>query len=90
MLIAPRPGFPYAKPRHSPSPRQWDEPQSTQAQDSGNQDIHLGCGSPPGSGADIFGARRVARSCGRSPGANVIVENKVGANGNIARPDAGG
>ncbi len=39
-----------------------------QAQDYPNQDIHLICGFPPGSGADIF-VRYFGRSCGRSPGA---------------------
>ena len=54
-----------------------------QAQDYPSQDIHVICGFPPGSGADIlvrFFAEKLRLVAGRA----VIVENKVGAAGNIA------
>jgi tripartite-type tricarboxylate transporter receptor subunit TctC len=53
------------------------------AQQYPSQDIHFICGFAPGSGADIivrFYAERIRVLSGRS----VIVENKVGAIGNIA------
>lgn len=53
------------------------------AQEYPNRDIHLICGFPPGSGADVlvrfYGERLRALS-----GRNIIVENKVGAASNIA------
>jgi tripartite-type tricarboxylate transporter receptor subunit TctC len=53
------------------------------AQDYPNQDIHLICGFPPGSGADIF-VRYFGEKLRPIAGRTVIVENKVGANSNIA------
>jgi tripartite-type tricarboxylate transporter receptor subunit TctC len=53
------------------------------AQDYPSQDIHLICGFPPGSGADIF-VRYFGEKLRPLTGRNVIVENKVGANSNIA------
>jgi tripartite-type tricarboxylate transporter receptor subunit TctC len=58
-------------------------PVAGQAQDYPNQDIHFVTGFPPGSGADVitrfFGEKlRVAAN------RTVVVENKVGASGNIA------
>jgi tripartite-type tricarboxylate transporter receptor subunit TctC len=48
-----------------------------------SQDLHFVCGFPPGSGADVivrFFAERVRPLAGK----NVIVENRVGAGGNLA------
>jgi len=53
------------------------------AQDYPSQDIHLICGFPPGSGADIF-VRYFGEKLRPVTGRNVIVENKVGAASNIA------
>src|SRR5262245_17677315 len=53
------------------------------AQDYPNQDIHLICGFPPGSGADVF-VRYFGEKLRPVAGRTVIVENKVGANSNIA------
>ena len=53
------------------------------AQDYPNQDIRLICGFPPGSGADIF-VRYFAEKLRPIAGRTVVVENKVGANSNIA------
>jgi tripartite-type tricarboxylate transporter receptor subunit TctC len=53
------------------------------AQEFPSQDIHLICGFPPGSGADIF-VRYFGEKLRPIAGRNVIVENKVGANSNIA------
>jgi tripartite-type tricarboxylate transporter receptor subunit TctC len=53
------------------------------AQDYPSQDIHLICGFPPGSGADIF-VRYFGEKLRPVAGRTVIVENKVGANSNIA------
>jgi tripartite-type tricarboxylate transporter receptor subunit TctC len=53
------------------------------AQDYPSQDIHLICGFPPGSGADIF-VRYFGEKLRPVAGRNVIVENKVGAASNIA------
>src|SRR5690349_19077839 len=53
------------------------------AQQYPSQDIHFICGFAPGSGADIivrFYAEKVRVLSGR----NIIVENRVGAIGNIA------
>ncbi len=47
------------------------------------REIHAVCGFPPGSGADIF-VRWYAKKLQDSLGKTVIVENKVGAFGNIA------
>jgi len=56
---------------------------TARADDYPNQDIHLICGFPPGSGADIF-VRYFGEKLRPVSGRNVIVENKVGANSNIA------
>jgi tripartite-type tricarboxylate transporter receptor subunit TctC len=53
------------------------------AQEYPSQDIHLICGFPPGSGADIF-VRYFGEKLRPLAGRNVIVENKVGAASNIA------
>jgi tripartite-type tricarboxylate transporter receptor subunit TctC len=53
------------------------------AQDYPSQDIHLICGFPPGSGADVF-VRYFGEKLRPVAGRTVIVENKVGANSNIA------
>jgi tripartite-type tricarboxylate transporter receptor subunit TctC len=53
------------------------------AQEYPSQDIHLICGFPPGSGADIF-VRYFGEKLRPMTGRNVIVENKVGAASNIA------
>ena len=53
------------------------------AQDYPTQDIHLICGFPPGSGADIF-VRYFGEKLRPVIGRTVLVENKVGANSNIA------
>jgi tripartite-type tricarboxylate transporter receptor subunit TctC len=53
------------------------------AQDYPSQDIHVICGFPPGSGADIF-VRYFAEKLRPVSGRNTIVENRVGANSNIA------
>jgi tripartite-type tricarboxylate transporter receptor subunit TctC len=56
---------------------------SAQAQEYPAQDIHLICGFPPGSGADIF-VRYFGEKLRPVAGRTVIVENKPGANSNIA------
>ena len=53
------------------------------AQEYPSQDIRLIVGFPPGSGADIF-VRYFAEKLRPIAGRSVIVENKVGANSNIA------
>ena len=53
------------------------------ADDYPSQDIHLICGFPPGSGADIL-VRYFAEKLRPVSKRNVIVENRVGANSNIA------
>jgi len=53
------------------------------ADDYPSQDIHMICGFPPGSGADIF-VRYFAEKLRPVSGRTVIVENRVGANSNIA------
>jgi tripartite-type tricarboxylate transporter receptor subunit TctC len=53
------------------------------AQEYPSQDIHLMCGFPPGSGADIF-VRYFGEKLRTVSGRNIIVENKPGANSNIA------
>src|SRR5215468_10307296 len=58
-------------------------PAITHAQDYPSQDIRLICGFPPGSGADIF-VRYFAEKLRPIAGRTVVVENKVGANSNIA------
>jgi len=58
-------------------------PAATRAQDYPSQDIRLICGFPPGSGADIF-VRYFAEKLRPIAGRTVVVENKVGANSNIA------
>ena len=58
-------------------------PLSAQAQSYPNQDIHVICAFPPGSGADVL-VRYFAEKVRPLTGKNVIVENKSGAQGNIA------
>ena len=53
------------------------------AQDYPSQDIRLICGFPAGSGADIF-VRYFAEKLRPIAGRTVVVENKVGANSNVA------
>jgi tripartite-type tricarboxylate transporter receptor subunit TctC len=53
------------------------------AQEYPSQDLHLICGFPPGSGADIF-VRFFAEKLRVVSGRTTIVENKPGANSNIA------
>ena len=58
-------------------------PQAAQAQQYPNQDIHLICAFPAGSGSDLivrFMAERIKPLTGR----NIIVENRFGASGNVA------
>lgn len=49
----------------------------------GSRDVHVICAFPPGSGADLF-ARYFAENMRPFLGGTVVVENKVGASGNIA------
>ena len=56
---------------------------AAQAQDYPSQDIRLICGFPPGSGADIF-VRYFAEKLRPIAGRTTIVENKPGANSNVA------
>jgi tripartite-type tricarboxylate transporter receptor subunit TctC len=58
-------------------------PAATSAQDYPSQDIRLIVGFPPGSGADVF-VRYFAEKLRPIAGRTVVVENKVGANSNIA------
>src|SRR6185295_15833284 len=53
------------------------------AQDYPSQDIRLICGFPAGSGADIF-VRYFAEKLRPLAGRTVLVENKLGANSNVA------
>ena len=53
------------------------------AQDYPNRDIHMVCAFPAGSGADVL-VRYFAEQLRPIAKRNVIVENKVGAGGNIA------
>jgi tripartite-type tricarboxylate transporter receptor subunit TctC len=53
------------------------------AQDYPSQDIRLICGFPAGSGADIF-VRYFAEKLRPLAGRTIIVENKLGANSNVA------
>jgi tripartite-type tricarboxylate transporter receptor subunit TctC len=53
------------------------------AQDYPNQDLRFICGFPAGSGADVL-VRYMAEKVRAVAGRTVIVENKVGAAGNIA------
>src|ERR1044072_8184501 len=53
------------------------------AQDYPSQDIRLICGFPAGSGADIF-VRYFAEKLRPIAGRTTIVENKPGANSNVA------
>jgi len=55
----------------------------TWADDYPNQDIHLICGFPPGSGADVL-VRYYGEKLRPVSGRNIIVENRTGANSNIA------
>jgi tripartite-type tricarboxylate transporter receptor subunit TctC len=56
---------------------------SVQAQDYPNQDIRILCGFPAGSGADVL-VRYFAEKIRHIANRTTIVENKVGAAGNIA------
>ena len=56
---------------------------SARAQDYPSQDIRLICGFPAGSGADVL-VRYFAEKVRPMANRTVIVENKVGAGGNIA------
>src|SRR5262245_22099407 len=58
-------------------------PLAAQAQDYPSQDIRFLCGFPAGSGADVL-VRYMAEKVRAVAGRTVIVENKVGAAGNIA------
>lgn len=58
-------------------------PSGARAQQYPNQDIHLICAFPPGSGADIA-VRYYAEKLRPLTGRTVIVENRPGANGNVA------
>jgi tripartite-type tricarboxylate transporter receptor subunit TctC len=58
-------------------------PQSARADDYPSQDIRFICGFPAGSGADVL-VRYFAEKVRAVAGRTVIVENKVGAAGNIA------
>ena len=53
------------------------------AQKYPSQDIHVICAFPPGSGADIV-VRHFSEKLREKAGVTVLVENKVGAAGNIA------
>jgi tripartite-type tricarboxylate transporter receptor subunit TctC len=53
------------------------------AQEYPSQDIRLICGFPAGSGADVF-VRYFAEKLRPIAGRSVIVENKLGANSNVA------
>jgi tripartite-type tricarboxylate transporter receptor subunit TctC len=63
-------------------------PAAARAQDYPNQDIHVICAYPPGSGADVL-VRYFAEKIRPLTGKNVIVENKSGAGGNIAQEYVG-
>ena len=54
-----------------------------QADNYPSRDIHAICGFPPGTGADIF-VRMYGKKLQEATGRTVVVENKVGAFGNIA------
>jgi len=60
-------------------------PAGARAQDAypGNREVHVIAAFPPGSGADVF-TRYFAENMRPFLGATIIVENKVGASGNIA------
>jgi tripartite-type tricarboxylate transporter receptor subunit TctC len=58
-------------------------PAAAQAQAFPNQDIHVVCAFPPGSGADVL-VRYFSEKIRPLTGKNVIVENRSGAGGNIA------
>jgi tripartite-type tricarboxylate transporter receptor subunit TctC len=58
-------------------------PPGAHAQQYPSQDIHIICAVPAGSGADVF-VRFFAERMRPLSGRNIIVENKIGALGNIA------
>ena len=60
-------------------------PISAFAQDAypGSREVHVIAAFPPGSGADVF-TRYFAENMRPFLGATIVVENKVGASGNIA------
>ena len=58
-------------------------PLAATAQQYPSQDIHIICAVPAGSGADVF-VRFFAERLRPLSGRNIIVENKIGALGNIA------
>jgi tripartite-type tricarboxylate transporter receptor subunit TctC len=63
-------------------------PTGAVADDYPNQDIHVICAFPPGSGADVL-VRYFAEKIRPLTGRTVIVENKSGAGGNIAQEYVG-
>ena len=58
-------------------------PAAALAQKYPSQDLHVICAFPPGSGADIV-VRYFSEKLREKAGGLVLVENKVGAGGNIA------
>jgi len=58
-------------------------PAQASAQNYPNQDIHVICAFPPGSGADVL-VRYFAEKVRPLTGRNVIIENRSGAGGNLA------
>ncbi|MFL6796047.1 MAG: Bug family tripartite tricarboxylate transporter substrate binding protein [Xanthobacteraceae bacterium] len=58
-------------------------PAAARAQDYPSQDLRFICGFPAGSGADVL-VRYMAEKVRTPAGRTIIVENKVGAAGNIA------
>ena len=58
-------------------------PMGAQAQDYPSQDIRFICGFPAGSGADVL-VRYFGEKVRQIANRTIIVENKVGAAGNIA------
>ena len=63
-------------------------PAAVQAQGYPNQDIHVICAFPPGSGADVL-VRFFGEKLRIASGRNIIIENKSGAGGNIAQEYVG-
>jgi tripartite-type tricarboxylate transporter receptor subunit TctC len=63
-------------------------PTGAVADDYPNQDVHVICAFPPGSGADVL-VRYFAEKIRPLTGRTVIVENKSGAGGNIAQEYVG-
>jgi len=63
-------------------------PPTALAQDYPNRPVKVVVGYAPGGGTDIF-ARLIAERMGRALGQTMVVENKAGANGNIAAEQVG-